>query len=894
MPVVASSLLAVAILSTGLLAPASYADTATNYYVDPVNGSDANAGTSVTTAFKTIGAAQSAVRSVNASMAADIDVNLLGGTYTVPSTVTFTPADSGANGHVIHWQAYQGQTPVITSAQTITGWTQNTDGTYSAPIGSLNFHQLYVNGVRASVARYPEAGQNFVLRSVDNTNKLLGVAASQVKQWANFTNVEMVLQQYWGESYLPLKSYTVSGGTANLSINDAMAGILFQRPNPVTEAGEPFYFENAKEFLTEPGEYYVDTSTQTLTYKARAGEDPTVTSGAAATTVTAPTLQTLFDFEGTGVSTPVQGLAFSGITFADTTWTLPLTTGEMNAQGGQYNKSADATYQYVYRPPAGIHANYASNLTFSGDTFTRMGSAAIDFDHGVSSSLIIGNIVSDIAGNGIMIGKFSDPDVPNDTPYNPSDPGEIVNNVTVQDNLVTNTGEDYPGTAGINAGYVSYTNIVHNDVSNSPWVGISLGWGWTYDANALQNNQITDNAVSNVMNALSDGGGIYHLSNDRSTTISGNYVHEVTRGAGSLNSAATGIYLDQGSANMTVTGNVISNVDTFMVLHNNGPSVTNTNNTTSGSTVITAAGLEPSYASLKQAVNLAYGKTATASSQYSGAFAAGNANDGASSTGWLSAGADTAAWWQVDLGAAHQLGQFTITTRQDLDQAMTRNNIEVRASNDPTFATYNVVGRVDSRTIPDAGSYTRSIDPTQAYRYIRVAKTDGQSFYLAEFAVQQGIGETLTQTPLTVSPSSYYTLTNVNSGKVLDVNGASTANGGTVDQWTNVTGATNEQWSIQNVSGDLYKILNRNSGKALEVNNRSHLNGGTVDQWTYTGDNHQLWKFTPDVNSGWVITNLESGRVLDVYGASLSNGGKVDQWSPLSASNEAWTLTPVP
>ncbi|MER5451301.1 discoidin domain-containing protein [Streptomyces sp. NPDC002764] len=67
--------------------------------------------------------------------------------------------------------------------------------------------------------------------------------------------------------------------------------------------------------------------------------------------------------------------------------------------------------------------------------------------------------------------------------------------------------------------------------------------------------------------------------------------------------------------------------------------------------------------------------------------------DNDSSTGWSPTGSDSSAWWQVDLGQTHQLGQFSLTTRQDKDQSETRGKFEIRASNDPSFGTCTVLGR---------------------------------------------------------------------------------------------------------------------------------------------------------------------------------------------------------
>jgi hypothetical protein len=169
---------------------------------------------------------------------------------------------------------------------------------------------MYVNGVRATRARYPDVGSNFQLQSGEKNNKLLNILSSQIANWNHFSQVDMVLQLQWAENFLRLKSYTTNNGIASVSVQDREAGILFPRPYPLLSNGSPLHFENAHEFLNEPGEFYVDTSAQTVYYRPR---DTETMSRAK---VQAPTLETLFRVQGTGPGSPVRNLQFSGITFA--------------------------------------------------------------------------------------------------------------------------------------------------------------------------------------------------------------------------------------------------------------------------------------------------------------------------------------------------------------------------------------------------------------------------------------------------------------------------------------------------------------------------------------------------------------------------------------------------
>ncbi|MFM9693090.1 RICIN domain-containing protein [Streptomyces europaeiscabiei] len=860
-----------------------------NFYVDPSGGSDSNSGTSTGSAFKTIEKARNAVRTVNSAMSGDIVVNLRGGTYPLTSTVDFTTADSGSNGHSVIYKAYGSETPVVTSAKSISGWTSAGNGQYKASVGSLDFRQLYVNGTRATRARFPDTGANFHLQSGDKTNQVLKVADSQISNWSNFNRVEMVLQLQWAENFLRLKSYTTSNGVASVSIQDHEAGILFKRPYPLLSNGSPLHFENAREFVTEPGEFYLDKAAQTLYYLPRPGE--TMSSA----TVQVPTLKTLFDVKGDSLGSPVHHLKFSGITFTQTNWTEASDNGLLNGQGGLYNISADTNNnQYADRPPAGVNVENADDLAFSGNTFTQMGSTALDLHHGVHDSSVTGNVVQDIAGNGIMVGKFSDPDVEYHTVYNPptspagEDVREVVTGVSVTNNVINRTGRDYIGTAGVNAGFVHGTTIDHNDISDSPWAAISLGWGWQDEANALGANSVSYNRIGNVLNQLCDAAGIYHLSNDPGTVINNNYIHDVVRTPTACSSAVAGVYLDEGSSNMTVADNVLARTDNFINRNVNGPNVTLSNNTTTGTAVMKASGLQPAYQGLLAKTDLAYGKPVTASSVYATQWTAGKANDNDPTSGWSPSGTDTSAWWQVDLGSPSALSQFSLTTRQDIDQPETRANFEVHGSNDPSFADYTVLGRQGASVLPYTTTLTGKIDTRQQFRYVRVAKTDGGYFFVGDFSVQRA-GVSL-KDPATTSfnPSTYYTIKNVNSGLLADVYQGQTTDNAAVIQWQSNSG-TNQQWNIVRVSGQLYKIVNRNSGKVLEVRNGSHGRGAAVVQYTYNGGNNQLWYFE-SVGSGYAIRNFESKQAMEVYNNSTSNGAAIDQWALANQNNQLWTI----
>lgn len=136
---------------------------------------------------------------------------------------------------------------------------------------------------------------------------------------------------------------------------------------------------------------------------------------------------------------------------------------------------------------------------------------------------------------------------------------------------------------------------------------------------------------------------------------------------------------------------------------------------------------------------------------------------------------------------------------------------------------------------------------------------------------------------------AYYRIVNRNSGQVLDVNGASTANGTAVIQWP-WTGGNNQQWQVIDNGGGYYRVINRNSSRALDVNGGSTASGAAVIQWTWNGGNNQQWQFVDNGGGYFRIINRNSGQALDVNGGSTTSGATVIQWPWNGGNNQQWQM----
>ncbi|MFF7394180.1 RICIN domain-containing protein [Streptomyces scabiei] len=145
----------------------------------------------------------------------------------------------------------------------------------------------------------------------------------------------------------------------------------------------------------------------------------------------------------------------------------------------------------------------------------------------------------------------------------------------------------------------------------------------------------------------------------------------------------------------------------------------------------------------------------------------------------------------------------------------------------------------------------------------------------------------------TIDSGAYYRLVSVRSGKVLDVNGFSTADGTRIQQWTDQNTA-NQQWKLKPAGDGYYELVNRNSGKVLGIAGNSTARAAAAEQQTDSSATSQEWKVDEVSGSEAVtLTSRRSGHVLDVSGNSTTQGAAVIQYPGHGATNQQWKLVKV-
>ncbi|MER6216828.1 RICIN domain-containing protein [Streptomyces sp. NPDC001272] len=142
----------------------------------------------------------------------------------------------------------------------------------------------------------------------------------------------------------------------------------------------------------------------------------------------------------------------------------------------------------------------------------------------------------------------------------------------------------------------------------------------------------------------------------------------------------------------------------------------------------------------------------------------------------------------------------------------------------------------------------------------------------------------------TVDGDASYRLVSVRSGKVLDVNAFSTADGTRIQQWTDQNTA-NQQWRLRPTGDGYYELVNRNSGKVLGIAGDSTGQAAAAEQQTDRSSVSQQWRIDEVSGSDAVVlTSRGSGQALDVSGGSTADGAAVIQYPGHGSTNQQWKL----
>lgn len=144
-----------------------------------------------------------------------------------------------------------------------------------------------------------------------------------------------------------------------------------------------------------------------------------------------------------------------------------------------------------------------------------------------------------------------------------------------------------------------------------------------------------------------------------------------------------------------------------------------------------------------------------------------------------------------------------------------------------------------------------------------------------------------------ITSGATYTIAARHSGQVVDVAGASTADGANIEQYPSRNG-TNQQWVVTSTGDGYYTLKAVHSGRNLTVEGSSTANGANIAQRTASASATNQQFQLVDVGGGYYnIKARHSGRCVDVVEASTANSANINQWACGTGTNQQFSFTKV-
>ena len=455
-----------------------------------------------------LSSAAAAARAHRAASAASADtVVCLSGTFSAAASPFSLGAHDGAassGGGRVVWRGVGGGA-TISGGLSVSGWRPATLGggaVFAAPLpagwpAGAPVRQLWVDGVRASRTILTDVAAALGgMTPWTGSGGAVGFStgADLPAAWASAaTSIEFT----WPivvANWISPRCTLASAAGRNITLASPCGAHLIARNVYASKLAPPVTAEAVPSFPLPAGSFYHDMS-GVLYYAAAAAPAAGAAWVAAAETIAA--------------HADLRGVAFEDLTFQFATWWQPnAADGFVDAQSAVYACTAGAARcgsGGSGEPLAAVTCSNCSDVEFTRCNFANIGAPyALAIANSSQRVNITACAFAELSGGFVKLGSVVD------TAAAAGAPGDWDASLVVQDCVAGGMAVEYGGAAGLFAGFIRDSSIIHNNISDAGYSGVSLGWGWGDEVlPGLGGNTVAFNRISRVMTRLRDGGGIY-------------------------------------------------------------------------------------------------------------------------------------------------------------------------------------------------------------------------------------------------------------------------------------------------------------------------------------------------------------------------------------------------
>ena len=208
-----------------------------------------------------------------------------------------------------------------------------------------------------------------------------------------------------------------------------------------------------------------------------------------------------------------------------------------------------------------------------------------------------------------------------------------------------------------------------------------------------------------------------------------------------------------------------------------------------------------------------------------------------------------------------------------------------------SWVAYNATPNVQGGRTIDDGIYSviAKSDPSKALA--SSGSSDGSNVQLSD-----ADGSSSAQRfRFELGADGFYTVTNLRSGKVLDVADGSVLPGSNVQQWSG-WGGDAQKWAVRDNGDGSYSLICKANGLALDLNGTA--SGSNAQAWTLSSDRAQSFSLEPAAGQRTVAdgtyvvsTGLDRGKVLDIAGGSTSDSARVQIYESNMTNAQAFRFS---